>query len=348
MPGSNNLYVLTGRQVVATFSPTSDATYTASNWNRSTSGGDPFENYNPEIALTPNQFKALTADDTTQSSFSFYTRKADTDAAVTCTADVLCPATAAYPNGQTLPLTATRKLASVKPTAALTLNDPPADMDSAGIYLDQIGLTLKVYEYWWPATITVLAPFVGGTGCFTQLVTSARVNTREDFGTAAATYTSQIEVGNPGVWMNFPDNCIDPTFIYPTGYIKNADGTFTAGHSTWSAGTDMYSFDSPGGTLTPTDVDGGGTKWNEYDVNDSFETWVMYKPPANGHGVVWVPVESLTWSWIKEAGKNDLGVWTLYTLPGDTYNPGDPAATDDPPQWAYSDSTAIQRPALGG
>ncbi len=80
-------------------------------------------------------------------------------------------------------------------------------------------------------------------------------------------------------------------------------------------------YDSPGNTLAPDDV--------ESTASDSFKTYLMYRPDADGS--IWVTVARVSWSWAGRAVRDDT-TWRL-TESGHLRNPVG-ARSSDLPSWS--------------
>ncbi len=126
---------------------------------------------------------------------------------------------------------------------------------------------------------------------------------------------------------------LDVAFPYPFGSVMNKDGTFTSvvdSKYTWPANTDGYSGDQPFASFTLTVNDDGGNQWYSSTANDNFNTWVMYCPPANGLGTIYVPLQTLNWSWGGNASLT-ANVWSVSQ--GPPFTPGMPGDASTPPAW---------------
>ena len=67
--------------------------------------------------------------------------------------------------------------------------------------------------------------------------------------------------------------------------------------------------DSPGINLLDT--------YNNYNLNYSFDLYVMYVPPGNNS--IWVPLTKLTWTWKPNVTRPGTGHWSSWpagTSPG--------------------------------
>lgn len=149
--------------------------------------------------------------------------------------------------------------------------------------------------YWHEVTVTVPAPFSGGTCCFTQLVAPDHE------------YNGAPDAQNNGV------NGLDTSFEY-NGY-------------TWSLPSLGAEEDSPG-IVEPTGVAYG----DKITVNDTLQDWVMYKPsggvwvPLQTYSYAW----GTTLTWTSPGTWFASNPYPPPPNPGGTYVPTD---TDDPPTW---------------
>ena len=183
------------------------------------------------------------------------------------------------------------------------LNSPPSVNPSVG------------GEYWHDVTIDVPQPFSGGQGCFAQLITPGFEMYQDG---------STIPVADP----NDKKQGLDNAFPYQ-GYMWNLS---TSGN-TPALGTQS---DSPSIGLAAVNVP-QYQGWNTAVRNDSFITWVMYRPPVVGtQGHIWVPLENYSWSvsftlqWLNNQ-------WAMTaSSPSDTKRaaPRSPADVDSPPSWS--------------
>nr|MDQ2688058.1 hypothetical protein [Armatimonadota bacterium] len=77
--------------------------------------------------------------------------------------------------------------------------------------------------------------------------------------------------------------------------------------------------------------DGGENDWYNSYASDSFDTWVMYRPPSVGNqGTVYVPLQTLTWRWGGNASRSQ-GAWAVNEAP--PFSKGTPRDTSTPPAW---------------
>ena len=291
--------------------------------------GGGFEDYKP--SLTSNQLVPLSAADLAKSTLSFYDGTAE---ALTLTDS----ATVGPPpgvQGSTTPVSASSTSFTVeKPTVVWHINDNPSVYSG---FLPPNTQGFGAQEVWDPITITVKLPFSGGNGCIAQIAMFNRQATRSPQNGQPATYTLKIAQTNPDGTTSYvaPGAVLDGGFPYPIGYPD--DGTGKAGATPvqngyqWSVGVPGHSSDTPQQAFTPPLVGGdtGGTDWYKTTASDSFTTWLMYQPPSNGSNVVWVPLQSLGWSW-NGTGTNSNGVWSAN---GALNSPGSATDTNTPPQW---------------
>jgi len=157
--------------------------------------------------------------------------------------------------------------------------------------------------------------------------------------TGSTYYDADIE-NTSDSWVT-PGTGLDGNFPYGFSDVTNAAGDITGDLDgsdpltpgatyTWTAGTIGGSGDGPGGTLAAVDVDSGGDSWSESSYSDNFTTWMMYEPPSNGVGTVWVPLQCATWSC---DGLAEGGPDSWYGCGGD-YTPPTPANTTVFPEWS--------------
>ncbi len=148
------------------------------------------------------------------------------------------------------------------------------------------------------------APGFGGQSALVQLVDTAR--------TLAATSSEQDKVSH-GFVLDDTGQASDSGFPYYNGQ----SGLVTLASSksaVWS------SVDSPAVSL------GGAASVN---VNDTFKTYLMYRPP--GGTSIWVTLYELGWSWQASAAASipnpKAADWVIAPAPATQYSPSPPGAT---------------------
>jgi hypothetical protein len=67
--------------------------------------------------------------------------------------------------------------------------------------------------------------------------------------------------------------------------------------------------------------------------SNSFTDYLMYEPPSNGAGTMWVPLAKFTWAYSYSLTADSLGIWTE-TKKSDPTQPT-AEATSDYPTWSY-------------
>ena len=346
-PSDNSLNALTGQQITATL----NAPYTVSNYQWSTTGAtgyNPFWTWDPTWpnSQNPAQFVPLSTAELTADSFSFYDAHNGDGVIVNCTATVTPP------TGPPLTVNAaSKKITYYKPPVSWTVDvgyggHPKGFFDEPN---DQVfGPHFGADELWGPITITEPSlyyqpgnPNTAGFGIIAQIATFNRSSTRVPLNGKPSTY-SKISVlyGNGmGNSISSPTG-LDGAFPYPFGSYLNPDGTFTqeSGNYGWLTYNDGYSGDEPAQKYTNIDVDGGGNAWNAASASDSFNTWVMYRPASvGGQGTIYVPLQTLTWSWGGTASLDHLYGWNVNENP--PFTPGSPSNTDTYPSWSLSISS---------
>jgi hypothetical protein len=341
---------LTGQQIQATvLMPNglpSGTTITKYTWSF-TGGtkGNPIKNWDPKgVAVdgtTPQQlFAFLNADlsqtDTTGNGLSgvnpilFYD-EADKDAVT-----AKCVVSLTFPDGTTSSVTAKSSTVTfLKPTGNWSVAAPVSYVDSG---------TFGVNEVWNPDTITV--PFGGGMGCFVQLITpSGQVSRTPPPGVsimAAPPYYLKVPDGKGG-WQ-LPSNGLDSGFPYPYGYVVNSDGSLGAAVNTgytWDVSGKGASGDRPGQPYNPSLVtgDSGGNNWYSATMQNTFTTWMMFKP--NTPNAIWVPLMTLSWS-ANVTVSNTSGSWAVVP-DGGTSSPPTPTKTDTPPSWTSVNNASVAK-----
>ena len=339
---------LTGQGVTAQLNgaPAHVSSYT---W--SFTGGTPIKNWDPTstsndktIPLAPTDLSAtdVTGNGIAVADLNLYYPKAGT-ITVTCTLNFTSP------DGK--PGTVAVKsspIAYLKPTVTwLLTNFNPAFRHPKGFFTDHPNQQYGAEEPWGPVNITVPDPFSGGHGCIAQIATLSRLYTR------CNPQPSMPDTSHKRVSVLYNDGThgavdtpmgLDISYPYPYGYTKGgttANPTFTLVRSNyiWEVGSTGYSDDQPFQYFATADVDQGGSLWHDSGTNDSFDTWVMYQPPAAGGGTIYVPLMKLTWRWGGYASRSrtSSGVWSAWTSgEGTPFAEGSPAITDAYPSWPLS------------
>ena len=305
-PTGSGPKLLTGQAVSATLGVPSPFSVDSTTYQWSATG-DVFYTYNEHA---PSHQLILLSDDpkyTTQPQFGLFDKSADT-ITITCNATIVCP------DGTRLPVTASPpSITSVKPTASW---DTGRDRQGKGFHFTTEGM--GALEVWNPITITVPAPFSGGTGCLAQLITPVRRLTRNALNGQPTNYYFKIPQQNPDgtTTMVLPSRGLDTDFPYPG---------FNGGAATWDVSGSGASGDGPAMGFSTPPLDNGGSAWTKAYANDIFTTYLMYRPI----GGVWVPIQRLDWGWHGDAD-NSLGYWSAT---GDDFMGPHGSNTSDPPRW---------------
>lgn len=297
-PSDKSLHALTGQQVTALlYSP-----FPASNFNWSftgASGYNPFETCHCAATLTP-------------------------------------------PSGPTLTVNvASKPITYHKPAVSWTVGqpfiDPNGHLLKPGFFGDQPNGAFSANELWGPMKVTEPALFTAtnspGLGAILQIATLSRSNTRVPLNGLPSTYTKLgiMYTNGSGGAVASPTG-LDVSFPYAYGYFQNPDGTLSYSDGAWLASNNGFSGDGPYQSYVNHDQDGGGNAWNASTASDSFNTWVMYEPSIkDDQGVIYVPLQTLTWSWGGNASLNHLGFWDVNGNP--PFSPGNPGTTDTYPSW---------------
>ena len=306
-------------------------------------GSNPFKNYDP--TNNTQQFFPLTSADLTGAatpqnpsptvnSPGFYDDDGNT-VTVKCALVIQPPTPSGGTTPPTIAVTAqSQPVEFQKATAAWTVDTIPPYLSNQfkGLYVTP-NTNFGAEEWWDPINITVPSGFSGGTGGLAQIGTFSRKNTRIATGTGANTYFNKIESPpGSGNWVA-PGPGLDGSFPYPFGYADSGgqDGTLVTGGYTWDVSVLGHSTDVTKHAFVQPDVDSGGTQWTYAYASDSFNTWLMYRPP----GGIWVPLQMLTWSWGADANINPLppapnGTWTAEN---GSFVPGSPTPTEAYPAW---------------
>ena len=319
---------LTGQQITATLNgiPKGD-TVIGYVWSCiGATAPNPIKTWDPTAPNTTGtknltQLVPLTSADTTGTGptvnpFSFYDEKGGDVVTVRCSLTLKLP----DGSSQTVPVQSL-PITFVKPTLAWTVNPAGPGAPPYGFIQDLANLRMGANITWYPITITVPSPFSGGAGCIVQLTTPLRQNIRTSQNGKPSTYVLKIPDGNggwvvPGVTAGNPTPIpeLDTAFPYPSGYKEENDGSFTQVDTnyTWDINKTGNSGDLPLQYFIAEDKDGGGNAWNKSTASDTFTTWVMYMPSAAGsQKTIWVPLQTLTWSWNGTATKDATsGAWS--------------------------------------
>jgi len=164
---------------------------------------------------------------------------------------------------------------------------------------------------WSNATISVPTPFSGGQGCFVQTVTPDR-------------RIYQANVTTPITGPNNGQAGLDGSFPY--GPLWNLP----------SLGADKD------GPAVVSGANANGYQgYDKITVNDTYTTWVMYKPPSNGIGnPIWVPLKSYGWGFSCTI-QWQTNAWVTTQAPPSnaaTVPVFSPASTNTPPKWSLVQS----------
>ena len=343
-PAHGDFRALTGQQITATLAEPNGlplgTKVTSYTWSF-TGGthGNPIKNWtgtNNLVQLIPLTTADLSGTDTTGngisvSPVSFYDQYADQTVIVNCIVNLT------FPDGKTQSVTVmSAPVTFVKPTVTWVVNKSYNNFTPGFLSTLSRGPAFGANELWGPMTITEPAAFVKngpGTGCIVQVANPlTRSFSGKDQNGKVVTYSKiQVLNGNGVTGSSSSPTGLDAGFPYPFGQIANSDGTFTAVNSsfTWKANIKGYSVDGPAQPFTPANS-GTTITWFSSTANDSFNTWVMYCPPANGSGTIYVPLQTLTWSWGGNASLSG-SVWSV--AEGPPFTLGAPGKADTPPSW---------------
>lgn len=334
---------LTGQGVTAQLSAFPSG-YKVSSYTWSFTGGTPIKNWDPTWpnSANPTQLVPLTDADKTGTDtsgngipvapISFYYTKAGS-LTVTCTVNYTAP------DGKTGTVTVqSPSIIYIKPTATWKVDTSFNGMTSGFFYGYPNG-PFGALELWGPIDITVPDPFAGGTGCIVQIANLDRGWARTPQNGQSGTYTklSVLYRGGTTAMVKAPTG-LDVQFPYPFGFNQNTNGSFTANNNsyTWQIGNKGFASDKPSQPYALSVSDGGGNAWYSSTGNDHFNTWVMYQPPsAGGQPTIYVPLQTLTWSWGGAASLNaSTNKWSVGE--GPPFIPGSPSVTDSYPNWNLS------------
>ncbi len=269
-PFADTMNMLTGQQVKASIAGVS-VVAGSHNWN--VSGASPFKKYitgdDPATPATENIGKKFDIEDADKHNGTFFLFTADEGVAtVTCSFKALV-------GGEEKTLNAELPLNSVKPESVFNVEsvddvyfDNAANPTSFGLFkiprLPDGNFTTQGQK--WVGAIRVDPPFSGGAGAFCQLIKPLILGYTFD--------PNEPPHGNanPNQWG------LDNGFPYGIPPYQ------------WNATTEEgNSGDSPQIGLR--------ADFYKVSVTERFETWLMYKPPANGVGVSWVPMRIYSWNW---------------------------------------------------
>ncbi|RYG38578.1 hypothetical protein EON81_03275 [bacterium] len=284
---------ITGQQISDSID-SAGLTVKSGTYQWSISGGMPFKSWSIGSGYSGNGVVNMhTAGDLKNTSVNYYTRENGVSD-VQCQLSLLVPPGATIDGGGTsIPMTLVAKPAtSMRPElTSWTITDGAVGMNGAGTGFGFFGLTGGTNgQQWTNVTIDLAAPFGKvGIGCFVQLITADRSLTR----TTVAPYSS--------------------TYTYLTNAFLDAGLPYPYASPTWTITGTGIGYDSPQQFFTTPLVSGdlGGTNWYSAGANDSFSTWVMYRPPTvPGQATTYIPLASYTWMWGGSATKSG-GVWTV-------------------------------------
>lgn len=149
----------------------------------------------------------------------------------------------------------------------------------------------------------------------------------------------ELTYGTPGIRFTRTNLTIPSGFTGDTVWVqlvnasrvrRRSDGTNDVSEGTGLDSRFPYSSSDPNAIET---ADSPGLRLTlEYDyatVNDSFQTWLMFKP--SGTNSIYVPLRRVNWSWAGAAERPGTLNWTL--VPGsasNTQNPPDADSTTHP------------------
>jgi hypothetical protein len=308
-PAVGDNRVLTGQQITATLTGTI-GTVTAYTWTQPS--GTCFKTYNPSLAsnqlvlLATTDLTGPAAGGTTVAPLAFYDRAQESIVAS-------CAVTMLAPDGKTsLNITANSPAINVlKPTAKWGIDPTTIPAMVNGVVKQEpnpVGFvdyssTKSYFSFnttWYLDQITVPTPFVGGTGCFAQLVTPSGVISGTVTGTGApVNYALGAQLAGAGSPYTIPPGTgLDGGFPYGFGLSLDANGNLIPPgatlSSTWNAAAYGGSGDQPLCPEDPAPVGSASITWTAASFAVSCHTWMMYQPP--GSNSVWVPLMDATWS----------------------------------------------------
>lgn len=78
------------------------------------------------------------------------------------------------------------------------------------------------------------------------------------------------------------------------------------------------------------------SRWQEVQINDSHQMWLMFKPTGVTESTIWVPLRKVDWAWSGQTVQNN-GVWQLLNSTH-TNNPPDVDSTSHP-VWVTNPAT---------
>ena len=292
----DGLHILTGQGITAYFS-TSYPITDEPNWGI-TNAQICFGTYivspgivGPPVTIQP--FGQVVALDLQVETPSFYTRAAGT-VRVSRTATIL------FPDGTSGSVSAkSAQVQSEKPTASWEILSGVVRLYGNDTSFGLNGLvdsTDRTAGQQWNAQVNLPSNFsnAGGECAFAQIVKS--VNIVLDTTLAAPNDHIVISMTEPSLDNGFPNS----NGLFPTGQL-------------------FHGRDSPSiGLQNITQV----------TISESFETWLMYRPP----GGVWVPIQHYTWSWSGSASyDSSTGTWSGR---GPRVDDATGKDTDDHPEWS--------------
>ena len=331
-PSDKSLHALTGQQVTALLNPPLPASNFSWSFTGAT-GYNPFRLWDPGASSSATQFITLSSADLTQSAISFYDAHGDT-------VTVNCAATLTPPSGPSLTVNvASKSITYHKPDVSWTVGQPFTDPNGyllkPGFVNNPQGGSFAARELWGPMKITEPALFTAtnspGLGAILQIANLSRSNTRVPLNNLPSTYTKlSIIYTNGSTGAVASPTGLDVAFPYPYGYFQNPNGTFSFSDGAWLASNNGFSGDGPVQPYMNHHQDGGGDAWNAASASDRFNTWIMYMPSIkDNQGVIYVPLQTLTWNWGGNASLNHLGFWDVNENP--PFSPGNPGKTDTYP-----------------
>ena len=304
-------------------------------------------NYDQLINLS-HQADPNTGDtDYNKTNFTFYTKKNEK-------VTIQCMATLSAPTGTDLPVTVTQDIKSVKPTvdwvAGQNYGTPPYVQGFVGDYPPYC---FSGQELWGPMTIKTAAPFVNadgssqGQGCLIQIGIPTRANYRHATNGKSSVFQNITITESDGTQgKDTSPTGLDGAAPYLFGRRENSDNKTFAdvsgpanGEFFWPANIQGFSGDQPSRSwANNSSGDGGGDLWYQANADDTYYTWVMFKPP--GSNSVYIALRKLIWSWDGEASTTDYQSWSW----GGSVSSGKSQDTTDPPQW----NTILSNPLLVG
>jgi hypothetical protein len=295
---------ITGQRISATISPAGGGAPPASpdmggglsidpssySWSL-TGDFDPFKDF---TYGSIGQRKEWLATDYKQAAFNFYANRQDSGK-VLCDFKYVLPPGAKFAGGLPNFTAESREIDSVRPV----LNDWEVRTGAVSLTISDFvfgaGGIANNGQQWLNVKVDLAQPFGDvGTAAFCQLINADRHLYR----------TTTIQ-NQPTHFIKDPHNKVEATidmgFPYPHG-------------ATWSIQNEGTGHDSPRQPLAYswpyTHI------WHNSTASDSFQTYVMYRPPAQGgQPTTWIPIARYTWTWKGAAERTFAnGIWSAYSL----------------------------------